>query len=98
MYPPTTTTLSLRITDSDSFSVCTAVLRTVPLCCKPYRSGVEAYCTYKNSRYYKDYNMYLSQLAAYNAVGPISFPYRPRFYYSVVNPLAAFDTDCSPKG
>lgn len=59
---------------------------------------MEAYCTYKNNRYYKSHNMYLAQLAAYNAAGPSSSPYRPRFYYSVVNPLAAFDTDCSSKG
>jgi hypothetical protein len=87
------TPTSITPSDASSVSVLPS-LRTVLLYC----SGVEAYCVYKNSRSFKNYNMYLAQLAAYEAAGADAFPYRPRYYYAVVNPLAAFETECSPKG
>jgi len=59
--------------------------------------GSQAYVTFNNTRYYKDFATYTQQVAIHHA-SPSAMGPKPAWFFDVVQPLAAVNLQCDGQG
>lgn len=68
-----------------------------PLCPVCFHRGSQAYVSFNDTSYYKDFATYIQQLAIHHA-SPSALGPKPAWFFDVVQPLAAFNLQCDRQG